>query len=170
MRSLPRVLAFLGLAMSIACTRRAQEPVIATDFDGTSASIAVRSGWSGFEKAPDGVTFSWAEGQTALLVVGRLERKARMISFRAWSFDYPEAPQQLLTVFVNDTRIGELVIAAEPSEYSIDTPWSVWNSEENTIRLRFSRADAPKERIQGAEDARRLAVAFDWLRLVQTGR
>ena len=88
-----------------------------------------------------------------------------MVSFRAWSFDYPEAPQQLTRVFVNGTRIGEVMIAAEPSEYSIDTPWSVWDSEENTIRLRFSRADAPRERIQGAEDSRRLAVAFDWLRV-----
>jgi len=151
--------------MSLACTRRAQEPAIATDFDGASASITLRSGWSGFEKAPDGVSFCWAEGQAALLGVGRLERRARVVSFRAWSFDYPEAPQQLTTVFVNGTRIGEVMIAAEPSEYSIDTPWSVWDSEENTIRLRFSRADAPRERIQGAEDSRRLAVAFDWLRV-----
>lgn len=151
--------------MESSCAREQRTPPKVVEFDRDDASVRLGSGWSGFEKAPDGATFCWAEGREASLSLGPAPRTAQKIAFRAWSFDYAGAAPQRLTVFVNDSRVGELVIPPAPSEFSIRTPWSVWADGENVLRLRFSRADAPVDRLQGTTDGRKLAVAFDWIRV-----
>lgn len=151
--------------MGSSCARDQRTPPKVIEFDGDNASVRLHSGWSGFEKAPDGATFCWAEGHEASLSFGPAPRMGHEIAFRAWSFDYAAAAAQRLTVFVNDSRVGELVIPPAPSELSISTPWSVWANGENVLRFRFSRADAPADRMGGTTDGRKLAVAFDWIRI-----
>ncbi len=62
---------------------------------------------------------------------------------------------------MNDCRVGRIVLPSESSEHAFPTPWSVWKEDGNVLRLRFSRADAPTDRLAGATDGRLLAAAFD---------
>lgn len=119
------------------------------------------AGWSGFESTPDGTTFAWAEGTEASLRFGPSTRGPRLIRIRAWAFGFPGAEPQLLSVLVNDCRVGRIVLPSESSEHAFPTPWSVWKEDGNVLRLRFSRADAPTDRLAGATDGRLLAAAFD---------
>lgn len=160
------VLAGLGCLLLLACSHRKDSSEKVIEFDGGAASVSIRSGWSGPEKAPDGVSFCWAEGREAILATRGVGRTSHKVRLRAWSFEYPQAPQQRMTVFVNDTRVSEIAVEAAPTEYTIDTPWSVWSDRENVLRFRFSRADAPSDRIPESKDRRRLAAAFDWVRVV----
>ena len=156
----------LALSLLVACSKPPEATQRAIDFDGETASIRVRSGWSGSERTSDGASFCWAEGREAILSTAGVVPQPYRVSIRAWSFNYAEAPPQHLTLFVNDTRVAEIAVSSAPTEHSFETPWSVWASQENVLRFKFSRADAPRDRVAGSADARPLAVAFDWVRVV----
>lgn len=164
MRTAPLLLSAL---LCSGCGRGRVEPSVdhRVEFEEGPTADALRSGWSGLEKARDGTTFVWAEGTEASLRLGKAARSPHEIRLRAWSFAYPGAGPQFLTLFVNDNRVGALTISPEPSEYSLSTPWSVWKEDENVVRLRFSRADPPALRLPGSKDTRPLAAAFDWVRI-----
>jgi hypothetical protein len=123
------------------------------------------AGWSGLESTPEGTTFAWAEGTEATLRFGPTTRGPRLVRIRAWAFGYPGAGPQHLSVLVNDCRVARVVLSSEPSEHSVPTPSSVWREDGNVLRFRFSRADAPRDRLPGATDGRRLAAAFDRVRV-----
>lgn len=156
----------LALSLAVACSRPQASALRSVEFDGEAASIRVRSGWSGSERTADGASFCWAEGREAILATAGVVPQPYRVSIRAWSFNYAEAPPQRLTLFINDTRVAEIVVSSAPTEHSFETPWSVWASQENVLRFKFSRADAPKDRVAGSADARPLSVAFDWVRVV----
>lgn len=135
------------------------------EFEKGPTAGALTAGWSGFESTPDGTTFAWAEGTEASLRFGPSPRGPRLVRIRAWAFGFPGAEPQLLSVLVNDCRVGRIVLPSEPSEHVLPTPWSVWKEEGNVLRFRFSRADAPRDRLPGATDGRLLAAAFDRVRI-----
>lgn len=164
MRTAPLLLSALLCAGS-GCGRVEAPVEHRVDFQEGPDAGALRSGWSGLEKARDGTTFVWAERTEASLHLGKAARSPHEIRLRAWSFAYPGAEPQVLTLFVNDNRVGALTISPEPTEYSLSTPWSVWKEDENVVRFRFSRADPPALRLPGSTDTRRLAAAFDWVRI-----
>lgn len=140
-------------------------PLPVVEFEEGPSAEALASGWSGFEKAPDGTTFVWAEGTEAVLRFGPTTPGPRVVRLRAWAFDFPGADPQVLTVLVNDCRVGRAVLPPTPSELTLPVPWSVLREDANVIRLRFSRADAPRDRVAGATDGRRLSAAFDQVRI-----
>ena len=147
----------------VGCSRARPATEQRVEFQEGPAAGVLRSGWSGFERTRDGVTFAWAEGTEASLRLAGTDPAPNAIRMRAWSFTYAGAAPQRLTLFVNDNRVGELDVPSAPTELSVDTPWSVWRRDENVLRLRFSRADSPRDRIPGSPDGRRLAIAFDWI-------
>lgn len=164
MRTVPLLLSAL-LCSGSGCGRVEPSVEHRVEFQEGPTAGALRSGWSGFEKARDGTTFVWAEGTESSLRLGKTVRSPHEIRLRTWSFAYPGAGPQVLTLFVNDNRVGTLTLSPAPAEYSLSTPWSVWKEDENVVRFRFSRADPPALRVPGATDARPLAAAFDWVRI-----
>lgn len=162
MKARPAILPAL-ICAALGCGRVEPPVEQRIEFQEGPTAGALRQGWSGFEKTADGTTFVWAEGTESSLGLGKAASAPHRIRLRAWSFAWAGAGPQVLTVFVNDNRVGERTISPEPSEYSLATPWSVWKENENVVRFRFSRAEPPSLRIPGAADARPLAAAFDWV-------
>ncbi len=90
----------------------------------------------------------------------------RVLRFRAWAFAYPDAPEQVVTLFVNGTRVDAAGLYREPRVTTFVVPKALWKKGGNEIRLAFTYAESPKDRIPGADDTRTLAAAFDWLEIL----
>ncbi len=90
----------------------------------------------------------------------------RVVRFRAWSFLYPTAPEQTVTLYVNGTRIDAAGLYREPRVVTFVVPKALWKKGENELRFAFAWAEAPKDRTPGSDDSRTLAAAFDWLEIL----
>jgi len=134
-------------------------------FDPETTAGALGSGWSGWEKGPDGDTFVWAQSRQATVRVLCKADGDRLVRFRCWPFRFPGAGPQQVTLFVNDAKIDSTILADPVKVYTFATPRAVWKPGLNELRLEFAYADSPKDRMAGS-DTRTLAAAFDWLEVV----
>lgn len=135
------------------------------DFD-TGDSLLLGQGWSFPERSRQGTTFQWARGlQTALALPIASPRDA-VLRFRARPFVYPQAPPQVVEVWLNDVQLAALELAESWNELQVEVPASAWGPAANILYLRFSRSDRPSEVLAGADDPRRLSAAFDYLELL----
>ena len=90
----------------------------------------------------------------------------RVVRFRAWSFGWPGAPEQTVTLFVNGTRVDTSGLSPEARVVTFVVPRALWKKGENDLRLAFARAEAPKDHVAGSDDVRTLAAAVDWLEIL----
>src|SRR4029077_12625508 len=67
-------------------------------------------GWSAPETKPDGTTFRWSNGDSSTLLVPLSMSADFDLGMRAIPFRYPGAPQQSITIFVNDQTVSTLQI------------------------------------------------------------
>lgn len=164
-RRLAAGLAALLAASALSCQKGPDETRF-LNFDAESSAGALVSGWSGFEKMEAGDTFAWAQSRSAKLLVTARRREDRLVRFRCWSFAWEGAPQQVATLFVNEAKIDSVPLVGSARVYSLPTPAAAWKDGPNELRLEFTYAEAPKERVPGFTDERTLSAAFDWLEIV----
>jgi hypothetical protein len=157
-------LLFASLIASAAC--RQGEETRFLNFDPETTSGHLVSGWSGWEKTAENDTFVWAQAREAKVKVTNAGGSDRILRFRAWAFSFPNAPEQVVTLYVNGTRVDAVGLDKEPRVVTFVVPKALFKKGENEIRFAFAYAEPPKERIPGAEDTRRLAAAFDWLEIL----
>lgn len=157
-------LAALALAAG-SCARPVPEPRF-LNFDPESSAGALGSGWSGFEKTGAGDTFSWAQAREAEVRLVAPGAADRLVRFRAWPFEWEGAPPQTVSVSVNGTRFATVTLAKGPAVYGGIAPATLWKEGANTLGLEFGWAEAPKDRVPGADDTRTLSAAFDWIEVV----
>ena len=158
----------LGALLTLAGSACKRAPV-ETRFlnaDPESSSGAFLSGFSGFEKTDAGDTFVWAQSREARVAVVAAGSRDRLVRLRAWPYRWDGAPPQRLTLYVNETRIDSVPMADGPRVYSFLTPAAAWHDGTNEIRFELAYAEAPRDRVPGATDARTLAMALDWLEIV----
>lgn len=169
-KTLPRSAAsLLVLALAAAGCGRGLPETRFLNLDPESSTGALASGWSGFEKTPEGDTFSWAQAREARATVLGGAASDRLVRFRAWPFRWEGAPPQTVTVSVNEVRLGTLTLGDGPRVYSLVSPAPAWKPGPNVLTFEFTYAEAPKDRIPGATDTRPLAAAFDWIEIVPVG-
>jgi hypothetical protein len=159
------LLAILVTLSASACRRVEETRFLNFDAESTAAGV-LSSGWSGFEKTPEGDTFAWSHGRTAKVRLTSRADGDRNLRFRCWPFRYPDAGPQTVTVFVNDARIDTITLGEGPHVYALTTPNAVWKKGANDVTLQFAYAEAPKDRIPGGTDPRTLSAAFDWLEIL----
>jgi hypothetical protein len=157
-----------GLALSSACRRIEETRFV--NFDAETSSGLLISGWSDFEKNGENDTFVWAEARVAAIAVTSRAEGDQQLRFRCWPFWFPGGGAQAATIFVNGNRVGSVLLLEGPRVYSLLTPGALWKTGGNEIRFEFAFAEAPKERIPGAGDARTLSAAFDWLEVIPSGK
>jgi hypothetical protein len=160
----------LAAALSLACALsacRAPDETRSFNFDPETTTGALGAGWDGFEKTELGDTFVWAHGKEAHLAVTSRADGDRLVRFRCWPFNFPGAPTQTLTLFVNDRKIDTLALGGEPRVYALAVPRAVWKKGTNELTFAFAYAESPKDRVAGATDGRTLSAAFDWLEILR---
>jgi len=162
-----RGLAPILLAAALAaCSREAPRETRFLSFDPESSAGALVVGWSGFEKTEPGDTFVWAQAREARVRVVADGPADRLVRFRAWPLWWEGAPQQEVTVLVNDVTLGKVALGDGPRVYRLEAPAPAWKAGENVVTFRFLWAEAPRDRLPGATDTRTLAAAFDWLEVL----
>ncbi len=166
--SLSSLSALLALALGAGCSRPAPQTRF-LNFDAESSSGALLSGWSTFEKTPEGDTFAWAQAREVTVNVSADGPADRLIRFRVWPFGWEGAPPQTVTPWVNDVRLETIRLAAGTRVYSATSPGPAWKRGANVVKFEFAFAEAPKDRIAGGGDSRTLAAAFDWLEILPVG-
>jgi len=75
-------------------------------------------------------------------------------------FAHPDAPQQRLTVLLNDVEIDAFDMRARWTTYEIDLPAGVVHPGWNVIELRFAHSLRPADFDPESDDRRRLAAVF----------
>jgi len=163
--SLAAPLVLLGLVLAGGCKR--PEETRSLNFDPETTTGALGAGWDGFEKTDLGDTFVWAHGREARVSVVSRADGDRLVRFRCWPFNFPGAPPQTLTLFVNDQRAEALTLGGEPRVYAIAVPRALWKRGQNELKFVFAYAESPKDRVSGATDERTLSAAFDWLEILR---
>lgn len=156
----------LALLLASGACGRGGEQTRFLNFDPESSPEALASGWSGFEKTGTGETFVWAQAREARVKVNARGAEDRLVRFRAWPFRWEGAPPQTVTVLVNDVRLETLTLLDGPQVLSVTSPGAAWKRGENLLTFELGYAEAPKDRIPGADDSRTLAAAFDWVEIV----
>jgi hypothetical protein len=112
-------------------------------------------GWSGNEGS-----FVWAVGtQSEMDIYTEPKEVEKVLIFRARSYAF----DQSLSIDFNGVRLNTIDITRDWHEYEVRIPSYHLRSGKNSLRFNFKRAQAPFE--FGEKDTRRLAMAFDWLRL-----
>jgi hypothetical protein len=155
----------LSAALLVSCARSAEETRF-LNFDAETTAGVLGSGWSGWEKTPEGDTFVWAQARTATVRVSSRGDGDRLVRFRAWPYRYPGAPPQNVTLFVNDAKIETATLGDGPRVYAFVAPKAAFRAGANELRLEFTYAEAPKDREPGGADARTLAAAVDGIEIV----
>lgn len=166
MRAAPALLLAAALAaVTVAGCHRAEETRF-LNFDPETTAGHLVSGWSGWEKTPEGDTFVWAQAHEARMVVTNAGGSDRVLRLRAWSFIFPDAPEQTVTLFVNGARIDTAGLYREAHVLTFVVPKALWKKGDNDLRFTFAWAESPKDRVLGSDDARTLAAAFDWVEIL----
>ena len=164
--------ALLAVATTLAggCARPPLDETRLLNFDDESSAGRLVSGWSGFEKTPEGDTFVWAQARAAAVRVASRADDDRILRVRAWPYRYSGAPAQSLTLFVNDARVESAPMGDGARVYTFLAPKAAFREGENEVRLEFTYAEAPRDRESGAGDVRTLAAAVDWLEVLPPRR
>jgi hypothetical protein len=156
--------ALAALVLAGGCRR--VEETRSLNFDPETSSGALVAGWDSFEKTETGDTFVWAHAREARLVVQSRGDGDRLVRFRCWPFGFAGAPPQTVTLLVNGRKIDTLTLGGEARVYALPTPRDAWRRGANELTFVFAYAEAPRERVPGATDARTLAAGFDWLEIL----
>lgn len=156
----------LALALSLsACGGKAPEAMF-LNFDPLSTPRELTRGWSSFERTGAGDTYVWAQARAASVTLRAGGPADRIIRFRAWPFRYEGAPPQRVTVVLNDVTLGTFPLPDGPTVVETPSPAAAWKDGKNVLTFDFAYAEAPKDRLAGANDGRTLAAGFDWLEVL----
>ena len=134
----------------------------ALDFGAGGERDRLWTGWGPDERGDD-ASATWASGARSTLLFDVVDRRARRLVLRGWSFPFGDDPPQEVTVRVNGEELGRRLVPSRPVQLEFDVPRSVLAGGENRLDLAYRRVAPP----DGAGLAR--SVAWDGLRLTGAG-
>jgi hypothetical protein len=147
-------------------------PIVETDFvnfdQQSTPPAALGDGWSKvFEQFKDGVSFCWCSATRCTLNVSSAAKGDRVVVARLTPLHYEGAPPQVITAYINGTKIGSQPVPPDVlTTLTFPASRQYWLPGQNALTFEFAYAKDPKSVIPGAEDARVLAAAFDWVEIV----
>jgi hypothetical protein len=137
------------------------------DFGTLAGRLFLGKGWSHDEGPyPDMnfPTFVWGIGHQSDLRFYSSDRRDKVVTFRATT---PFASGQSITVEANGREIDSVVMRTGWNEYTVKIPASYLNVGKNQLSFIYKIAKPPAG--GGGTDTRSLAVAFDWLKIEDSG-
>ncbi len=143
------------------------------DFGEPASRLYRGEGWDREEEI-SGVRANWASARRARVLLPVSALADHRLSFAALPFIFPNAPQQTITIVVNQRlRLPPINLAPSWHTYELDVPASALTAGLNEFTFEFAYTRAPRDVLQrtpemiasGTQfDPRPLAVAVDWLR------
>ena len=135
------------------------------EFSAEDALGHLRLGWGAPELLQNGKTIAWAVERHAEIRFSVLRPGERILELSAQPFVQPDAGPQRTELRLNGAPLTELVLERGWRSYQIALPAALLRSGRNTLGFDFAYAATPAGGLLGSEDERRLAAAFDWIRL-----
>jgi len=125
------------------------------DFGAPYSHQVLKKGWSGNEGS-----FVRAVGtQSEMDVYTESVKSGKTLVFKA----RPYPADQSVKVILNGENIGTIVMQPSWHKYKLQIDPRHLKSGKNSVTFKFRHAESPSE--SGGQDTRKLAAAFDWLRL-----
>jgi hypothetical protein len=122
-------------------------------------------GWVPPETSGD-LTFAWAAGQESRLWVFLPTVTDMRLELGLLPFSWPGGPPQGVTIYINEQLAGELHLEEQRwGRYALHLSRTLLTTGVNTFRFVYRYTASPAAIWPGHEDARQLAVAFDFIAL-----
>jgi len=121
------------------------------------------SGWSNDEGNEKDGTFAWGLGTQSVVEFYLAEAHDLQLTVRCTPFEFPGSSPQVVTFALNGTAGPALALRPEQPEYRVVLPRAAAKVGWNRLALRYAHAQTPSA-VMPSGDARRLAVAWDFLR------
>ncbi len=154
MKSSTKAVFFDAFAVQLAvASARQNNNCTQVDFGKITARSFLAKGWSGDEKADDGVDFVWGLGKESTLVIPLKDKKPKYLFMRVM----PIKPQQI-KLYVNNELITQEYINKGWHDYKIDLGNAKWISGNNLIEIQYSGYKRSKS------DPRARAILWDHCR------
>ncbi|HXG54710.1 MAG TPA: hypothetical protein VNJ03_04965 [Vicinamibacterales bacterium] len=132
------------------------------DIGSDGDAVLLETGWHAPEKSGD-ATFRWAESPATLLV--SLHHPERLlVQVRMLAFNYPGAPPQTVTAFINGRAQHVQVVPNEWSVLEFVVEKRDWRAGVNRVRFEFLRTTRPVDVDLGTDD-RHLSAGLDYVRV-----
>jgi hypothetical protein len=139
------------------------------DFQSETSQGFLAEGWWPTEHDGE-VTFAWSNGKASQLWVRLPQPEDYVMELRLSRIVSPENPQQVVTIYVNKRLVSEVSLEADGWQlYTVNIPKTSLTSGMNSLRFVYRNTTLPAEIYPGSKDERRLAVAFDFIRLRAKG-
>ncbi|MFC1601305.1 hypothetical protein ACFL34_03050 [Candidatus Sumerlaeota bacterium] len=120
-------------------------------------------GWEPHEAFAGG-RFRWANRTESIVFLYLDQPRDYRVAFRADPLLRGTAPRQVVQFVLNDQLVARVPLRAGLNEYEFAAPREAFRQGLNRLALRFARADRVRDIAPGAQDSRRLAVRFDFIR------
>jgi hypothetical protein len=124
-------------------------------------------GFSGVEVTEEGDTFRWCESKVVRLKVQNRADGERTLRVRFWPFEYPDGPNQSVSLLVNERLVGKRDMKSGPQVASFRVPATFWRKGDNELRFAFKYAESPVVKAPPNQDKRTLSAAFDWIEILR---
>jgi hypothetical protein len=119
----------------------------------------LHSGWQEDEVVGDD-TFVWSDGLRSVLTVPLRAGDDIVMDFEAFPFEFPDSPEQEVTILLNGTEVGARRLRPGRHRYSVTLPRSSVRDSINTLEFRYAYARAPRDVRPGSTDTRLLGVGW----------
>jgi hypothetical protein len=134
------------------------------DFDADASQFFFAEGWWPPERIGE-LTFAWANAHESRLGVRFAQPEDFMMELRLIPITIPGGPRQAVTIYANKRLLGEVPLKADDWHlYTVPIPKTYLTPGLNTFRFVYRYTASPAEVYPGNGDARKLAVAFDFIR------
>lgn len=139
------------------------EPWSYLDVGTEMAEKYLLKGWSHKENSSN-LSFVWANNLNSYLAIVLWKKEPLNLSFRCTPFSFNENVSQAIQFFFNGNYVTELNLSRGWSEYNISIPEEFAEEGINILEFRYRYAESPRDHAIN-DDTRKLAVAFDWLKI-----
>jgi hypothetical protein len=114
-------------------------------------------GWGSAEPEEDRFA-RWVVGRRAGVVLPLAVPGDRALHLDLLPMRYPRAPQQRVSLRLNDRPLGQIALSDDRRRYAIDAPRAAWRPGINPLTLEFDYAMAPADVDPLSSDRRPLAA------------
>lgn len=125
----------------------------------------IKKGWSKAEKWGEGFDVCWSDSSASELFLNLNDSSDYLVSLQVAPFDYPGAPPQTISIYVNEHFTKKLQLALEWKLYDFVIPSTQLISGVNRLKFVYGYVKRPCDVMPNNSDNRELGVAFDFLSL-----
>ncbi len=123
------------------------------------------SGWSGDEQwGGEETSFVWAVGGSSVVHVDRFGSRDLQLRLRCRPHELAGKGVQTVTTVFNGSAVGTTTLQPGFATYDIRIPASIVRGGRNVVEFRYRYSGRPAG---GVNDARALAVAWDWIEITE---